>query len=168
MVFHKQLSGVGAFALCVSFIAVGHADTPARKQGRREIEAAYAKSARAVMKRDVEAAFAMEAPDYQNFSSAGEPVNRAQEMALLRRVMPFVRSVPKAETKIMSFTWRGPDAIVVSQNTVILMVMRGRQLVRTETVGVSRDYWSHNPIGWQMRQSVGRSEKVWVNGKRFR
>lgn len=167
MTISKQLSGVSTFALCVSLIAVGHADTPAQKQGRREIEAAYEKSARALMRRDVEAAFALQAPDFQNFSSTGASINRAQEMAVLRRAMLFVRSVPKAETKIMSLTWRGPDAIVVSQSTVVLMVTKGRQLVRTETVGVSRDYWSHNPIGWQMRQSVGRSAKIWVNGKRF-
>jgi len=167
MSISKQLSCMGAFALCVSFIAVGHADTSAQTEGRRQIAAAYANSARALMRRDLKGAFAMEAPDYQNYTVGGVAVSREQEMAQMQRAFTLVRSVPKAEVKIMSLKWRGPDAVVMAQYTLVLMVAKGSKTVRSEVVSISRDYWSHNPAGWQVRQAVGRSGKVWINGKRF-
>ena len=166
MIISNQLSCMGALALCISLIAVGHAGTPAQKQARREIEADYQKMDQSLMRKDVEGAAAFEAPDYRSFYQSGASLSRAQQIAQARQTSEAVKSVPKVKTKIISLTWRGHDAIVISQSTVVLMIMKGSQLVRAERVGVCRDYWSHNPTGWQIRQSVEKSAKGWVNGKR--
>ncbi len=156
--------GFCAFA-GASLCDVGRADTPAQKEARRDIVAVYARVSRAAIHKDLAPLAEAEADDFQDFTAIGT-LNRDQSLALARQFFASVKSVSKAQSKILSWTWRGPDAVVIAQNTTVATAMRGRKTVRLEAVNTSRDYWSRTARGWQIRQSVDRGTKMWVDGRR--
>jgi len=167
MTISKQLSGVGAFALCISLLAVGHADTPAQKQARREIAAAYKRMDQGLMRKDLTPYVAPMAPDFQSVSAKGVSRNREQDFAQMRLLLGSIDSIPKSTSKIISLVWRGPDAVGMCQSDAVLVQAKREKIRRVEQVTLTRDYWSHNAVGWQIRQSVAQAEKVWANGKRI-
>jgi ketosteroid isomerase-like protein len=155
---------VGALSLCVS--ATGRADTPAQNRARREIAATYAKMARAMMRKDLPTLSAIEAADYQAFTKAGLSRSREQDLETTRRLFLLVKQFPKMQSKILSLTWRGPDAVVMAQTTPVSIMNQAGKTGRMEGVVITRDYWSRSAGGWQIRQSVEREGKVWLNGQR--
>lgn len=165
-----SLAFLGAVSLCLS--GVGRADTPAHNSARREIAAVYGKRAQATIRKDLTLLGATEAPDYQATTLAGITRNREQELEVMRRMaqiasrLPQTQSTTKMQTKILSLTWRGPDAIVMAQTTVVSRAAQGGKTMRSEAVVTTRDYWSRGAGGWQLRQSVERAGKVWINGQR--
>lgn len=168
MNFHKKrLVSLLCVSICsVSLLCVGHADTPAQRKSRREIAATYDKMARAMLHKDLATIAAIEAPDYQITTYSGATRNRERDLAMTRFVFSSGAGFSKVENKIVSLTWRGPDAIVISQSTIAAVMRRGKQSGRADGVILSRDYWSKGPQGWQIRQSVERESKAWINGHR--
>jgi len=165
----KEMFSLGcAGFLCLSMSVSAYADTPAQTKARREIAAAYAKMERAMKNKDLATIASLEAPDFQMSSITGGTRNRAQDLALTRSVFPMVKAMPKMESKILSLKWRGPDAIVMCQTTAVVVMVKGGKTARLEEVDLSRDYWSQNAGVWQIRQSVEKTAKMWINGKRLR
>ena len=155
------LVAVMGTALC----GTGRADTPAQKAARRDIVAVYAKISRAAIHKDLAPLAQAEADDFQDFTAMGT-LNRDQSLELARQFFASTNSISKAESKILSWTWRGPDAVVIAQNTTVATARRNGKSVRLEAVNTSRDYWSRTGKGWQVRQSVDRGTKLWINGRR--
>ena len=147
------------------------AETAAQRAGRAAIAAQYRKSDAAVVRHDVAALAAQMAPDFKSYDLDGSVADRAQNEAALRvmlsgKIMGINLKFTKSQSKILSLKWRGPDAIVQVQTTMVGIGSRGNKSVRSEVVGVSRDYWGKTARGWQVRQSVTTQMKRWVNGVR--
>lgn len=164
--------------LCLGVVSlsssgIGRADTPAHNSARREIAAVYVKRAQATVRKDLTLLGSTEAPDYQATTLAGITRSREQELEMMRRLVQIIKQLPSTQsatqmqTKILSLTWRGPDAIVMAQTTVVSRAAQGGKTMRSEAVVTTRDYWSHNSGGWQLRQSVERAGKAWINGQRI-
>ena len=147
------------------------AETAAQRAGRAAIAAQYRKTDAAVVRHDVAALVAQMAPDYKSHGLDGSVADRAQNEAALRammsgKVMGISLRFTKSQSKILSLQWRGPDAIVQAQTTMVGIGRRGSKTVRVEVVGVARDYWGKTARGWQVRQSVNMQMKRWINGAR--
>lgn len=169
--FTKPLSLVCMGAVSLSLMGVGRADTPAHNRARREIAAMYVKRAQAMMRKDWTAVFATEAPDYQAVTLAGISRNREQELEIMRRLALITKRLPvqstsKVQNRIVSLTWRGPDAIIMAETTVVGLASHGARTARSEAVVTTRDYWSQSAGSWRLRQSVERAGKAWLNGQR--
>ncbi len=164
--FSLQSRCVVAVALCGAVVGADcRADTSAQKSGRRDIAATYQRVAKALMHKDLAPMAAALSPDYECFSTLGT-LNREQSVAVTRQFFASVKSISKIENKILSLTWRGPDAVVIVQNTTVAIAQKGGKTVRLEAVNTSRDYWSRTNGGWQIRQNVDRGAKMWMNGRR--
>jgi hypothetical protein len=162
----KLLLSLGCIAALSGTLCAGaHADTPAQKGARATIAALYNKSSQALRRKDIVPIAAMEAPDYQSFLP-NRTLNREEDLAMTSQIFASAVQIAKVDSKILSLTWRGPDAVVNVQNTVVFTMAKGSRKSRVETVSISRDYWSPGPQGWQIRQSVHSSIKSWINGKR--
>lgn len=123
------------------------------------------------MRKDWTALVATEAPDYQATTLAGITRNREQELEMMRRLTMMTKRLPvqsasKVQSRILSLTWRGPDAIVMAETTVVSTAARNGKTARVEAVVTTRDYWGQSASGWQLRQSVERAGKAWLNGQR--
>ena len=173
--FHLAL---GASLLCAAPLAFSLAPKPAlaaesaaQKAGRAAIAAQYRRGDIAVVKHDVATLVSIMAPDYRGYDPDGSVADRAQAEASLRVTMSgqingVALKFTKSETKILSLKWRGPDAIVMAQTTMVGIGSKGNRSVRVEVVGLSRDYWGKTARGWQTRQSVTTQMKRWINGVR--
>ena len=147
------------------------AETAAQRAGRAAIAAQYRKSDVAIVRHDVATLVAQMAPDFKSYDLDGSVANRAQSEASMRvmlsgTVMGIKMKFIKSHSKILSLTWRGPDAIVQVQTTMVGIGSRGSKSARSEVVGISRDYWGKTARGWQIRQSATTQMKRWVNGVR--
>lgn len=151
------------------------AETAAQRAGRAAIIAAYDKQCQATVKKDVSAIVAFYAPDYALYSKAGRVYNRSETEEMLRRLIGMadriaatgVKTDSTLATRIVSLTWRGKDAIVMSQTTGVNIAKKGARRVRTETVNLARDYWTPTSQGWKIRQTAERDAKMWLNGERI-
>ena len=154
------------------FVQIAHAaENAAQRAGRAAIAAQYRASDAAILRRDVATIVAQMAPDYKSHDLDGSVADRAQNEAALRAMlsgqyMGIKFNFTRAHSKILSLTWRGPDAIAMVQSTLVGTGERGNKSVRVEVVGVSREYWGKTARGWQVRQSVSTQMKRWINGVR--
>ena len=147
------------------------AESAAQRAGRAAIAAQYRASDAAILRKDVPTLVGQMAPDYKSYEREGTVANRAQNEAALRAMlsgnyMGIQFQFTKAQSKILSLTWRGPDAIVMAQSTLVGTGKRGNKSVRVEVVGLAREYWGKTARGWQVRQSVSLQMKRWINGVR--
>ncbi len=146
-------------------------ENAAQRAGRAAIVAQYKKSDEATVKHDANTLIAQMAPDYKSYDRDGSVVDREQSAAAMRtmlsgEVMGVKLKYTKSQSKILSLKWRGPDAIVQVQTTMVAIGKRGNKTVRSEVVGIARDYWGKTTRGWQIRQSVTTQMKRWINGVR--
>jgi len=146
-----------------------------KAQGRQGIVTAYNKQAQALLNKDVPAFMTTISPDCLDYSLDGSVSNYAQiEVAvheMLEKPIPQL-GVPmrltRATSKILSISWRGSEAIVMSQTTVMGNVSKYGKTANIEIVGVSRDFWTPTRTGWKMRQSVTTQMTSWLNGKKVK
>lgn len=158
--------------------AIGTASTPARatetsvqRAGHAAIVAAYQTYDQAALKGDVATLMSFCTADFQDYSADGQVHNRAQveamnRMALGGMVMGVPVKITKCQTRVVSLTWRGKDAIVMVQNTSVAVARRDGRTSRSENVSLSRDYWTPTTQGWRVRQTAERINKQWIDGKR--
>ena len=147
------------------------AESAAQKAGRADIIQQYRLADAATVKHDVATLVAQLAPDYKGYDLDGSVEDRAQAEAALRatlsgQVNGITIKFTKSQSKILSLDWRGPDAIVRVQSTLVGIGRKGNKTVRVEVVGIARDYWGKTKKGWQIRQSVALEMKRWINGVR--
>ena len=147
------------------------AETAAQRAGRAAIVAQYLKTDAAILRHDLPAIMTTLAADYKSYGMDGSVANRAQAEATMRLVLSGqINGVKfkftKSQSTIQSLQWRGPDAIVLSQVTMVGIGSRDGKSVRVEVVGASRDYWGKTAQGWQIRQGVTLQMKRWINGVR--
>ncbi len=147
------------------------AENATQRAGRAAIAAQYRISDAAILRKDVPTLIGQMTPDYKSYERDGTVADRAQNEAALRLMlsgnyMGIKFQFTKAQSKILSLTWRGPDAIVMAQSTLVGTGQRGNKSVRVEVVGLSREYWGKTARGWQVRQSVNMEMKRWINGVR--
>ena len=158
-------------ALSLSANPAHAAETAAQRAGRAAIAAQYRKIDAAIVRHDVVALVAHLAPDFKSHGPDGSVADRAQNEAALRamlsgKVLGVKVKFIKSQSKILSLKWRGPDAIVQVQTNTVCIGGQGKKSVRSEVVGVSREYWGKTARGWQIRQSVTTQMKRWINGVR--
>lgn len=147
------------------------AENAAQRAGRAAIAAQYRISDAAILRKDVPTLVSQLASDYKSYERDGTVADRAQNEAALRLMlsgnyMGIKFQFTKAQSKILSLTWRGPDAVVMAQSTLVGTGTRGNKVVRVEVVGLSREYWGKTSRGWQVRQSVNLEMKRWINDVR--
>lgn len=145
------------------------AESATQRAGRAAIAAQYRAADVAVVRHDAATLAAQMAPDFKSYERDGTIADRAKNVAGLRESLSGqVYGVPlkftKSQSKILSLKWRGPDAIVQVQTTMVGVASRSNKSMRIEVVGVSRDYWGKTARGWQLRQSVTTQMKRWING----
>ena len=164
---------IGASPVAPAFLlqAARAADNAAQRAGRAAIVAQYKKSDDAIVRQDVAGVMKIIADDYRGYGLDGKIENRAQSEASMRATMSgksngIAMKFVKSQTKILGWTWRGPDAVVRAQTTMVGVGRAGGKSVRIEVVGVARDYWGKTRRGWQVRQSVSLEMKRWINGVR--
>ncbi len=129
------------------------------------------------MRQDADALMSFYAPDFQDYEANGIVRNYAETEQLLRRSFALIDNLTgalgvstrftKHSVKILSMTWRGKDAIVMSQTTAVSISSKGGRSNRSEIVALARDYWMPTATGWKMRQTATRLNKVWMNGERM-
>ena len=161
-----MLQRLSLFALLLcALLASSHAadakDSAAQAAARKAIVAAYTNSNAAMMRKDMERAAYFLAPDFTYHSSKGSSDRAGYVKSLmLITVLPQVRYT-LARTENMRIVWRGPDAIVYSDQITQLNGPGGVAYARTKF----RDYWGKTSVGWQVRQAVELSGTITVNGR---
>ena len=100
-----------------------------KAQGRQGINAAYNKQAQALLNKDIPAFMTTISPDCLDYSLDGSVYNYSQSEAslhdMLEKPIPQLgvpMKLTKATSKILSMTWRGSEAVVMSQTTVVGVV----------------------------------------------
>ena len=170
--FSLSSAAVVACALVASS-PVSARDTKAQSVARRALIAQYQKVDQANLRQDIPTLMSLMAPDFMLHDQTYGSLDRAQTENMMRQslasILPGVTvRYSRVQTKFLSLTWRGPDAIIVAHTTAAATGSGYGRTVRIESVGVSRDYWSPTPSGWRIRQSVERESKIWRDGKRIR
>ena len=142
------------FALTASLLMVcgiARADTPA--QARKAIEGNYAKIAAALGRRDVDATFAFETPDYVAVSKKGQKLTRDQAHQMMRQIT-FAQAV-KARTSVLAFSLSGNTA-TAKHRTHIDATIGNPQTNQTGKVtvdAVSSDTWVKTGGRWLLKRS---------------
>ena len=161
-----QRFSIFALLLCALALArpVSAKESAAQAADRRAIVAAYTNSNAAMMRKDISRAASFLAPDFVYHSPKGsaDRENYLRGLGLLT-AMPQVRYT-LARTENMRIEWRGPDAVVYSDQITQLNGPGGVAYARTKF----RDYWGKTSAGWQVRQAVELSGTISINGRVYR
>ena len=160
-----QRSSIFALLLCAlalsSLRPAAAKDSAAQAADRRAIVAAYTNSNAAMMRKDISRAASFLSPDFVYHSSKGSADRESYLKGLsLLTLLPQVRYT-LAKTENMRIEWRGPDAVVYSDQITQLNGPGGVAYARTQF----RDYWGKTSAGWQVRQAVELSGTMTVNGR---
>ena len=161
---------VGGAGFQVASLPVYAAESSAQKAGRAAIAALYKRNDQAMIKKDMPTLNALLAPNYQMTMKNGQSFNRAQSVALMQQLVSgsagVKMSYSKVSTRILSLTWRGKEAVVMSEVTAIGKGQGGGREFSLQQVSASRDIWTPTAQGWKIRQSVETKSNVLVNGQR--
>jgi tetratricopeptide (TPR) repeat protein len=133
----------------------------------KAIDAQYAKLAEAMRKKDLNALFALYAPDFHAVTTTGEVWSRERSLAYQRNGMAQVKETTHISNTILRLTLCGDEATAtVLQQWYRAQWMAGK-LRRVETNAVQDEHWVKTPDGWKR----GNIEEVkngaaFVDGKR--
>lgn len=164
--FARAGRGLSLAALSLSLLASipsARADVADDEEAIRDNYAAYAKSLKALQPEPI---IAMETWDYTDRSVKGRVLSKQQADDLLRQVFGFIRSVPRAEIKVVSISFKDDVATVVATQRLRLVMVdpRGKEHVLTSE-GRVRDTWVNSSSGWHVRISQSLSGVGKMDGR---
>jgi tetratricopeptide (TPR) repeat protein len=115
----------------------------------KAIDAQYARLADAIRKKDVDALFALYAPDFQAITNTGEVWTREQSLAYQRNGLSQVKETRHISNTILQLATCGDEA-----TTTVLQVWRRTQMMagklrRVETNAVQDEHWVRTADGWK-------------------
>ena len=146
-------------ALLVMSGSAALADTPA--QARKAIETIYAKEQAALGRKDIDAVFAYQTPDYVAITKAGKRIPREQANAVGRQI-GMMKTV-KAQSRIISFALKGDTATARAKNHLFITTTNPQtnQPLTVTIEGVEEDTWVKRGGKWLLKQSkeITRTQK---------
>jgi len=115
----------------------------------KAIDTQYARLADAIRKKDVDALFALYAPDFQAITNTGEVWTREQSLAYQRNGLAQVKETRHISNTILQLATCGDEA-----TTTVLQVWRRTQMMagklrRVETNAVQDEHWVRTADGWK-------------------
>jgi tetratricopeptide (TPR) repeat protein len=115
----------------------------------KAIDTQYAKLADAIRKKDVDALFALYAPDFQAITNTGEVWTREQSLAYQRNGLAQVKETRHISNTILQLAVCGDEA-----TATVLQVWRRTQMMagklrRVETNAVQAEHWVRTGDGWK-------------------
>lgn len=133
----------------------------------KAIDAQYARLADAMRRRDVDALFALYAPDFHAVTPTGEVWTRERSLAYQRDELAQVRETRHISNTILRLVVCGDEATAtVLQAWYRTQMMAGKPR-RVETNAVQDEQWVRTPGGWK-RGNINevRNGPAFVDGKR--
>lgn len=134
---------------------------------RAAIDARYARLAEAIRKKDVDALFALYAPDFQAVTPTGEVWHRERSLAYQKNGLAQVLETRHISNTILRLTVCGDEAkATVLQAWYRTQMMAGKPR-RVETNAVQDEQWVRAPGGWK-RANIDevKNGPAFVDGKR--
>ena len=133
----------------------------------KAIDAQYAKLAEAIRKKDVDALFALYAPDFRAVTPTGEVWTRDRSLAYQRNGLAQVRETAHIINTILRLTVCGDEATATVLQMWYRTQMMAGKLRRVETNAVQDEKWVRTPGGWK-RGDINevKNGAAFVDGKR--
>lgn len=137
-------------ALLVMSGSAALADTPA--QARKAIEAIYAKDRAAMTRKDVDAIFANQTPDYVAISKAGKRLARDQANQMARQ-LTMAKTVD-VKSRILSFSLKGDTATARTKTHIYATIMNPQtnKPMAATMDGLTEDTWVKRGGKWLIKQ----------------
>lgn len=115
----------------------------------RAIEAQYAQLAAAIRRKDVDALFALYAPDFHAVTPTGEVWTRERSLAYQRNGMAQVEETTQISNTIVRLAFCGDEATATVLQQWYRAQWMGGTLRRVETNAVQDEHWVKARDGWK-------------------
>ena len=133
----------------------------------KALDTQYAKLAEAMRKKDIDALFALYAPDFHAVTTTGEVWTRERSLAYQRNGLAQVRETTHISNTILRLTICGDEATATVLQQWYRTQMMAGQLRRVETNAVQDEQWLKTPDGWKRGNiSEVKNGAAFVDGKR--
>lgn len=131
------------------------------------VDAQYARLAEAMRRKDVDALFALYAPDFRAVTPTGEVWTRERSLAYQRNGLAQVREIAHISNTILRLTACGDEAKATVLQVWHRTQMMAGKLRRVETHAVQDERWLKTPGGWK-RGDIDevKNGPAFVDGKR--
>ena len=123
---------------------------PASDGVRREIEAAYARLAEAVQRRDYEAFQALRIAEFATIPPDGVPSPNERMAARARGFLAAIQPPITGTHELLELTVRGDDAIATVRQKLTRRQLVEGTLHTVHTEVTQRETWTRTPTGWKL------------------
>lgn len=115
----------------------------------KAVDAQYAKLAEAIRRKDVDALFALYAPDFRAVTNTGEVWTRERSLAYQRNGLAQVRETAHISNTILRLAVCGDGATATVLQVWHRTQMMAGKLRRVQTHAVQDERWVRTPDGWK-------------------
>lgn len=159
----RRLFFVPLALLCLVPAAV-HAD-PAGA-ARKAIQAQYDKANAAAARRDVDAVFAIQTPDYVHIDKQGRTHTAAEARQQFAQIVAAAKTI-KAVTRIQTFKLdkTGATVTIAERADIYLLNPQTGKLSHLLITDMARDLWVKTANGWKQKRTKELSSSILMDGK---
>ena len=132
---------------------------------RKQIEAAYARSDKAVKTRDVSHLMDDATPDMTS-KTEGRVIKGTDLINVMKQQLAMFKSIDEVSSKITSFKVNGGTAVVNAESTLVgTLVGPDQKPHKLRSVSKDRDTWVKTPKGWKVKLTETLGQKNTLDGK---